>query len=187
MAYIPDSHRKYNLLPYCTEHGGEVFSYPSQLLDKANKYTSDNECLIPYGYDSYDEYYEKVKKIADKFITQPFIYNLFTAYLNQVMATNIKEDWSVLRYIGPDTDSFMGLTHGKCYYWPASKADPHYEGVIDDEEFTSYIYPTNKEYWEILEDPTGMAYRTIYEKERYISPETHTYIIEQLQNAPIIR
>ncbi|MBQ8000827.1 MAG: hypothetical protein IJ298_06345 [Ruminococcus sp.] len=186
MAYIPDSHRKYNLLPYCSEHGGEVFSYPSQLLDIVNKYTSDNECLIPYGYDSYEEYYRKVREIADRFITQPYIYDLFTEYLNQVMAMNIKEDWSVLRYIGPDTNQTEGLTNGKNYYWPASKAAPHYEGVIDDEEFTSYIYPTNEEYWEILEDPTGMAHNTIFGKDRYISPDVHAYIIEQLQNATIV-
>jgi hypothetical protein len=29
MPYIPKMHEKYNLLPLCREHGGEVFSYPS--------------------------------------------------------------------------------------------------------------------------------------------------------------
>jgi hypothetical protein len=34
---------------------------------------------------------------------------------------------------------------------------PEYEGVIDDEEFTSYLYDTAPELWEIAEDPLGMA------------------------------
>lgn len=186
MAYIPESHKKYNLLPYCTEHSGEVFEYPSPLLDKVNCYTSDNESLIPYGFDSYEEYYAHVERISQRFSGEPYIHGLFTEFLHQVKALNIKENWSVLRYIGPDTDSITGLTHGRCYYWPAEKDNPHYRGVIDDEEFTAYLYPTNKEYWEILEDPTGMAHRTICGKEGYLSIETHNFIIEQLQNATIL-
>ncbi len=186
MVYIPDSHRKYNLLPYCREQGGEVFEYPGTLLDKVNAYTSDNESLIPYGYNSYEEYYKYVESIAHRFSSEPFIYSLFAEFLNQMKALNIKENWSVLRYIGPDTDNVEGLTHGKCYYWPTSIAAPHYHGVIDDEEFTAYIYPTNKEYWEILEDPTGMAYNTIYKKSNFINSEDYIYIIEQLKNSRII-
>ena len=43
MAYIPESHKKYNLLPRRTEKGGEVFSYPS----------TENEIsvLLPEGED----------------------------------------------------------------------------------------------------------------------------------------
>jgi hypothetical protein len=47
-----------------------------------------------------------------------------------------------------------------------SKSNPEYEGVIDDEEFTSYLYPVDEGLWEIAEDPTGMA-RKIMEKEKH--------------------
>ena len=34
MAYIPKQHEKYDLLPECRKHGGEVFDYPSKLIFK---------------------------------------------------------------------------------------------------------------------------------------------------------
>ena len=37
MPYIPEQHKKYNLLPYCRKDGGEVFDYPSDLISKAEK------------------------------------------------------------------------------------------------------------------------------------------------------
>lgn len=36
----------------------------------------------------------------------------------------------------------------------------HRFDVVD----TSYVYSTNPDDWEILEDPTGMAFKTIYKK-----------------------
>ena len=77
---------------------------------------------------------------------------------------NMKEDWSVVRYVGHEYDNkprVFGLTRGRCYYWPCSKERPVYEGVIDDEEFTSYLYPCDAECWEIVLDPTGMAARAL--------------------------
>ena len=68
----------------------------------------------------------------------------------------------MLRYVGESGSPFSGLTYNNNYYWPTSKNHPVYCGVIDNEEFTAYIYPTDEELWEILEDPTGMAYRTIH-------------------------
>ena len=94
---------------------------------------------------------------------------------------NQKEEWSILRYIGPTDDNVGGLTHGKNYYWPTRKDNPVYCGVVDDEEFTSYRYPTEAHLWEILEDPTGMAYRTIYEKAKgYTSVAQHEAVMEQI-------
>ena len=56
-----------------------------------------------------------------------------------------------------------------------------YCGVIDDEEFTAYLYPTEPSLWEILLDPTGMAYRTIYEKGKgYLSQAEHDDFMLQI-------
>ena len=76
---------------------------------------------------------------------------------------NVKEDWSVVRYVGSQfvDDVIPHLTKGRCYYWPCSRENPVYEGVVDNEEFTSYMYPCDKDSWEILEDPTGMAARAL--------------------------
>ena len=60
-------------------------------------------------------------------------------------------------------------------------------GVIDDEEFTAYLYPTEPHLWEILLDPTGMAYRTLYENGKGCMRQSEydsfmTQIGEQLSN-----
>ncbi len=89
---------------------------------------------------------------------------------------------SVLKYVGESTGGIGGFTHGRYYYWPCSVEEPEYEGVIDDEEFTSYLanighsdiayqlleeagangvkgFASERDIWEIVEDPTGMAAR----------------------------
>jgi len=65
---------------------------------------------------------------------------------------NIKENWSVVNYLGETLDGCMGLTKGRYYYWPCSIETPEYEGVIDDERqryarieerFTDISYATS--------------------------------------------
>ena len=59
---------------------------------------------------------------------------------------------------------------------------PIYTGVIDDEEFTAYLYPTDPELWEIIVDPTGMAYRTIYGGDKAMTTAEYEDIMNQLEN-----
>ena len=66
MAYIPKEHKQFNVLPFCTEHGGEVFCYPSELVDQIGAYYPRGVHFIPYGYQSYEEYYEFLRKQRDK-------------------------------------------------------------------------------------------------------------------------
>lgn len=78
------------------------------------------------------------------------------------------------------------MTHGKIYYWPTSNSNPVYGGVVNEEEFTSYLYATELDMWEILEAPTGMDYRTIYKKDKgYMSKKEHENIMTQLENAVV--
>lgn len=163
MPYIPKDHEKYNLLPMCREYGGEVFAYPFDLIDKISKYVNDANSLIPYGFNSYQEYYNKLDQVLLKYSENTEISIILKQYKQTVAKMNIKENWSILRYIGESSGDMFGLMHGHAYYWPCSMDNPVYEGVIDNEEFTSYLYPTDSDFWEILEDPTRMAYRTIYE------------------------
>ena len=165
MPYIPEKHRKYDLLPFCRENGGEVFDYPDSLLDDVNKYLLPDDNLYPYGYNSYEEYYQKIDAAALKFKDKPEIFKLFEQLKEKIIKMNCKENWSVLRYIGPDDGEPLTLTPGRDYYWPTIKDNPVYSGVIDDEEFTAYFYFPESDCWEILEDPTGMAYNAINNSE----------------------
>ncbi len=181
MVYIPDNHKKYNLLLQSQKCNGEVFSYPSNLLDKLGDAGEDN--LDPYGYSSYEEYYAEIDKRINKgeIDNNAELVELLKSYKDLILQMNKKEVWSVLKYIGEDTDAILGLKKGRYYYWPCSMENPRYEGVIDEEEYTSYLYPTDSYLWEIAEDPTGMAYRTIYGGENSCSTDKYENIMKQVK------
>ncbi len=172
--YIPKEHEAYGLLPRLQAHGGEVFSYPPELneveqaLFEAEGIVDDGQrasLIIPYGMSSYAEYFALLDGYAQKHrATRPDLVGALERLAATIRRMNVKEDWSVVRYVGHEYDSDplrFGLTRGRCYYWPCSKEQPIYEGVIDDEEFTSYWYPCNPASWEVVLDPTGMATRTL--------------------------
>jgi len=163
MPYIPEKHKKYDLLPLCRNSGGEVFDYPGKLISEAEDIIDAPKGLFPYNFDSYEEYYSYLEGLISSSSECPDAVEMLMRLKQSVLEMNQKEEWSVLKYLGPSDDDGLGLTHGKNYYWPTRKANPVYCGVVDNEEFTSYLYPTDAHLWEILEDPTGMAYRTIYE------------------------
>ena len=73
-----------------------------------------------------------------------------------------------------------------CSIFRTAISNPVYTGVVDDEEFTSYLYPTDPDLWVILEDPTGMAYNTIYgNSKNKLTKAAHDHIMKQLENAVI--
>lgn len=183
MPYIPKQHEKYNLLPACRKDGGEVFDYPSELICKAEELLED-EYLMPYNFDSYEEYYGHIDNLICKYETNAQIVEVLRNLKLKIRLMNIKEEWSILKYIGPTDDAVLGLTRNKNYYWPTRKDYPVYCGVIDDEEFTSYLYPTEAHLWEILEDPTGMAYNTIHGNGKgKLSIKEHKEMIENISDA----
>ncbi len=185
MPYIPKAHEKYNLLPFLRENGGEVFSYDSGLENEITEMLPKNEHVVPYGYDSYEAFDAHLDEYIAKYGTSDEQLNDFgkriTEYRADIKRRNVKENWSVVKYVGESTGGISGFTHGKYYYWPCSIDKPEYEGVIDDEEFTSYRagvmnngkFTQNLENgevtefveadsdWEVAEDPTGMAERKL--------------------------
>ena len=186
MAYIPEQHIQYDLLPFCREHGGEVFEYPCELLSQINSFLDSDDFLDPYGYKSYEEYDREIDRVAQKYCDQPEKYAMLDIYKQRIHEMNCKEQWSVLRYIGPDDGRLFSLTPGRCYYWPCSISNPVYSGVVNDEEYTSYFHPVDAEFWKILEDPTGMAHDTIYGNvKNEFSKAMHDYIMKQIKNAVI--
>lgn len=173
--YIPTEHEKYCLLPSLRESGGEVFSYPAE-LDAIDEIISEREDgsdaerrrsrLIPYNMQSYAEYFSLLAEYEEKYREEdPDLSESIAWLARAVKRMNVKEDWSVVRYVGGEYDGDgapgLGLTKGRCYYWPCSREKPVYEGVIDDEEFTSYLYPCDPGSWEVVCDPTGMAARAL--------------------------
>lgn len=182
MPYIPKEHEQYDLLPLCREDGGEVFDYPSKEILELEELLGTSVNLFPYNFESYSEYYAGLDSLMEANKTNKEIVEKLVQLHNLVFEMNQKEEWSVLKYIGPTDDNLFGLTNGKNYYWPTRRSNPVYCGVVDDEEFTSYLYPTEAHLWEILLDPTGMAYRTIYEHGKgHISQAQHDQIMEEMR------
>lgn len=167
--YIPEWHADYGLLPSSVAGGKEVFAYPCELdaLDELirEKEDVDDEKrmrLLPYRYKSYSEYFSTLRECEERYReSDPELAKAIDTVIELVKAANHKEYWSVVRYTGTHDTGFLGLTQGRCYYWPCSPEHPEYEGVIDDEETTSYLYPCDPSSWEIVEDPTGMARRAL--------------------------
>lgn len=186
MPYIPPEHEKYDLLPFSRTHGGEVFEYPSRLLRKLEEYIKPEDQLDPYGFASYAEYESEIDRVASRFADRTDVMALFAQFKEKIREMNRKEEWSVLRYIGPADERIGRLTPERAYYWPSCLKHPVYSGVIDDEEYTAYLYPTDSDLWEILEDSTGMAYDTIYGNGKgKMSKATHDHIMEKLKNGAI--
>lgn len=181
MPYIPKEHEKFNLLPNRRENGGEVFEYPSDLIYEAEQLLGAESDIFPYNYGSYDEYFGCIDKLIQNHNDNAEIVSKLIEVRDAIKRMNQKEYWSVLRYVGPTDDAVFGLTTGKNYYWPTCADNPVYCGVIDDEEFTAYLYPTEPQLWEILVDPTGMAYRTLFENGKgYLSKAQHDSFMEQI-------
>ncbi len=164
MPYIPKEHEKYDLLPFSRENGGEVFAYPSDLVYKVEELLGTVSGLIPYDYNSYEEYFSFIDLLIGENAERVEVAEKLKKLQDEVRKLNQKEEWSILRYIGPSDKRTFGLTYGKNYYWPTKKGNPVHYGVIDNEEFTTYLYSTDSDLWEILEDPTGMAHRTLSTK-----------------------
>ena len=130
------------------------------------------ENLEPYGYSSLQEYLDYLDKRKAK--ASPEVARLFDQLKEKMVEMNNKEEWSILLYKGKGNGDWPErLINGRAYYWPCSEASPVYDGIIDEEEWTSYWYPIEPEDWEILEDPTGMAYRTLYCGENQFSREKY--------------
>ena len=158
MPYIPDTHKQFNVLPMCTERGGEVFVYPEDDVNEVGELTKEN--IVPYGYDSYEEYYTMLDALIDKYIDNRDIQQLILNVKEYMLKVNQKEKWSIVRYTGKSEDDLFGLISGQCYYWPTDQGE--FLGIIDGEEFSNYAYDPIANEWEIMCDPTGMAQRTLY-------------------------
>jgi hypothetical protein len=154
MPYIPEQHKKYALLPKTRDMEWEVFEYPD-----LREYGDMRKDLMPYGYKSLESYLNHIDYLISK--TESIILrNKLNELKYDMVRLNNKEIWSVLKYVGNLNDELYLIT-GHVYYWPCTEGDSIYMGVIDEAEFTAYWYDIYPDEWEILEDPTGMARKTL--------------------------
>ena len=156
MAYIPREHKKYNILPSSRKGNWEVVSYDSDMLNQL----IDVGCDISYPYQptTLEEYYNEI----DNCIKQcPKIESLLNDYKNDLINRNNKTNWGIVKYIGESNDSF---TNGRYYYVPMFKKNDQViiDGIIDDEEFTSYVEWTDSNFnnteFEVIVDPFDVLF-----------------------------
>lgn len=127
-------------------------------------------------------FFETIEKYKRMYAKTEEIEEIFDQFKKVIEEMNQKENWSILRYIGESDDRLTSLKHGHIYYWPCSKANPLYRGVIDEEEYTAYWYSTEPEDWEILEDPTGMVFQTLYEGgKEHVSRSEYQFVMQQVK------
>ena len=113
MPYIPINHEQYNLLPLCRKDGGEVFDYPSKLIYEAEQLLGSSDGLFPYNFDSYEDYFASIDALITEHSANGAIVQKLHEVREMVAKMNRKEEWSVLKYVGPTDDSYFGLTNGK--------------------------------------------------------------------------
>lgn len=134
MAYIPEEHQKYDILPAARQNNWEVFAYDSQLL--ATLQMSGCRIPDPYHPESYEAYYAEIDQCISLY---PDHKDRLLAYRNSLIRMNDKHQWGIIRYHGPSDLSF---TDGRYYYvpiFPGKDGKLVCGGIIDDDEFTDYI------------------------------------------------
>jgi len=154
MPDIPQKHKDYGLLPLCQKYDHDCCIYDSKMLDDINSLLEEDDHVFPYGIKSIETYLEEVSEKEKMFEGNNYIIDLFEKYKKDILRLNDKTSWSVLRYIG--SDALSNFTDGRCYYWVIA-SDGTFWGIIDNEEFTGYMHCTKACYWEIIDDPTGLA------------------------------
>lgn len=135
--YIPEAHRKYDVLPTCRKYNFEMIIPDGLLLHKIEKLTGRTNYmgLHPYQrYKTYEEYYKELDNLINEF---PKYKQEITAYKESVIKMNNKDTWAIVEYIGESNFSF---TKNKHYYVVMYKENDSWiiNGVIDNEEYDAF-------------------------------------------------
>ena len=88
MPYIPKEHEKYDLLPFCRKDGGEVFEYPGELIYEAERLLDSSATLMPYNYESYEEYYNMLDSLIEKYSKKNDVVDKLKEVRNMVWKMN---------------------------------------------------------------------------------------------------
>lgn len=137
MIYIPEEHKKYDVLPNCRKYNVEMIIRDDTSLKKIKELSgmSDFETNPYQRYKSYQDFYEEMDSWIKKF---PKYKKEIIEYKNSVKKLNNKDLWAIVEYIGESNWSF---TKNK-YYYVVMYIDNNswkIDGVIDNEEYNSFI------------------------------------------------
>lgn len=137
MPYIPEAHKKYDVLPICREYNVEMFIWDEKLLKKIQKLTNMTDHMVcPYqNYKSYEQFLDEISSWINKF---PNYEEEIIKYRDSTMKMNNKDQWAIIQYTGQTNYSF---TKGKYYYVPMYIDNDSWiiGGVIDNEEYTDFV------------------------------------------------
>jgi hypothetical protein len=184
LPYIPETHKKYNLLPKLHETGGDITFFPAITEEQYDEIRDFIEADMDFDY-PYKFTISEMLNVFDGWIAEYGTENgklnkageLFTAWKARVRDWNNKENWSIVRYVGestPSRDDGFELMHGRYYYVPdktwgldeSNRQDDALEGLTNTEQ-NNYFWTISKRNcadWEIVEDPTGMVTKVLTSK-----------------------
>ena len=180
MAYIPDAHKKYCLLQELVKNDYEILIYPYhpynleiQLPEGETIHPNDTIKVRSNTVISKSDYSDYITKLNNIIVRLGITDNEMNIlgkdilrFKNSIEEINIKENWSILRYMGETTicDEY-NLTQNNYYYCVCNKGSKFF-GIIDD-IFRLCLYSTyspqsrdrdpTRLHWEIYVDPTKCA------------------------------
>lgn len=135
--YIPEAHKKYDVLPNCRKYNFEIIIHNGWLLRKIKELTNMNDYdTDPYQkYRTYNEFFEEIDNWINKF---PNCKKEIIAYKNYVIKLNNKDMWGIVKYIG---ESNWNFTKDKYYYVVMYIENNSWviDGIIDNEEYNSFM------------------------------------------------
>ena len=133
--YIPDAHKKYNVLPRHRESNVEIFMWDNPLLSKIEKETHMINVYPYYNYNTYQDFYKVIDEWIEKY---PNIASEIKDFKKSLIMLNNKDNWAIVQYIGSTNWSF---TNNNYYYVVMYKENNHWKiyGIIDNEEYDASI------------------------------------------------
>lgn len=148
--YIPETHRKYNVLKTHRKYNEEMFVWDDVLLKKIEKYTKMINIYPYYRYKTYQDFYQVIDEWLIKYSE---IKQEIMDFKNSIIKLNNKDLWGIVQYIG---ESNFGFTQND-YYYVVMYIENNYwkiDGIIDNEEYNSFLVwlPGNTEQVNLLED-----------------------------------
>lgn len=136
ILYIPEEHKKYNLLPNCHKYNFEIIIHDGLCLRKIKELTNMNDYETgPYQkYRSYKDFFNEIDSWISRF---PNCKKEIIDYKNNVIKLNNKDLWGIVKYIGKSDWSF---TKDKYYYVVMYKENGNWiiDGIIDNEEYNAF-------------------------------------------------
>lgn len=136
--YIPENHKKYDVLSTCKKYNFEMIISDNNLLHEIEQLTciTDYMGLHPYQrFKSYKEFFDEIDSLISKF---PTYEQKIIQYKNSVIKMNNKDLWAIVEYIGESNRNF---TKNK-YYYVVMYVESNYwtlRGIIDNEEYDTFL------------------------------------------------